>query len=139
MECSICFEKFFRPTNKEELQKIRDENIKDKNNEEDNFRFYNFVITPTHNMTYKCPTNNCECILCCECYTKYTCNGKDMNNMTDEDMPSKYDTFCCPFCRNIDWKSYMERVFDELQYKVLGDDALNLIMKRKFPELMNNK
>jgi hypothetical protein len=124
MECSICFEKFFRPTSKEELKQLIDEKTKGKN-ENEIFRFYNLIITTNHNTTYKCSNNNCDCILCAECYTKYTCNGKDIYNMTFYDMPNICDTFTCPFCRNIDWKHYMNRVFNELQCKIPRKDAIN--------------
>ena len=37
-------------------------------------------------------------------------------------MPIIYDYFKCPFCRQIDWKYYMNNVFNELQIKVLGKE-----------------
>jgi len=136
MECTICYEKFFTPTTKEEFKQIHHEIVK-TNDEQKILRFYDLVITPYHNTTYKCSTQNCGSIICAECYTKITCNGKDIYDMDIDDMPSKYDTFICPYCRNIDWKMYMDNVLDELQYKVLGEEAIKLIEERRFPEFKN--
>jgi hypothetical protein len=52
-----------------------------------------------------------------------------------DDMPSIYDYFICPYCRNIDWKDYMNNVFNELQQTVLGKEEFNkLFFKKCFPE-----
>ena len=54
---------------------------------------------------------------------------------TLDDMPSIYDYFKCPYCRQIDWKDYMNNVFNELQQKVLGEEEFNeLFYKKCFPE-----
>ena len=37
-------------------------------------------------------------------------------------MPRIFDKFICPYCRIVDWKYYMNNVFNELQQKVLGMD-----------------
>lgn len=133
MECSICYEKFFTPTTKEELKQIYNEIVK-TNDVKEFMKFDSLVITPNHNTTYKCSTQNCHAIICAECYTKITCNGKDFDDIDIDDIPSKYDTFICPYCRNIDWKIYMDKVLDDLQYKVLGKEAIKLITERRFPE-----
>ena len=54
---------------------------------------------------------------------------------TLDDIPSIYDYFRCPYCRNIDWKDYMKNVLNELQKKVLGEEEFNeLLFKKYFPE-----
>ena len=54
---------------------------------------------------------------------------------TLNDMPSIYDYFRCPYCRNIDWKDYMKNVLNELQKKVLGEEEFNeLLFKKCFLE-----
>jgi hypothetical protein len=111
MECAICFEKFFIPTSQEELEKMYKENV--KNNQYNNMiKFTNLLITSKNNRTHTCSTQNCECIICGDCWFKIT-------NKDDDDIPSKYN-FTCPYCRNIDWKHYMNNVFGELRYKLLN-------------------
>ena len=134
MECAICFEKFFTPKTKEELEKIYNENVKN-NTYDEIINFENLLITSKHNTTHTCPTSNCPCIICRECWIKITHNGKSADEMTLDDMPSIYDYFECPFCRQIDWKYYMNNVLNELQKKVLGEEEfLEVIYKRCFPE-----
>jgi len=119
MECAICYEKFFRPKTKEELEKMYDENVNDYN---ELMKFENLLITSKHNTTHSCSTQNCECIICGDCWIKITHNGKSIDEIMVDDMPSIYDYFKCPFCRQIDWKYYMNNVFNELQKKVLGEE-----------------
>ena len=84
---------------------------------------------------HTCSHPNCECIICRDCWVKITHKGKDIMNMTEDDMPSIYDYFICPYCRNIDWKYYMNNVFNELQQKVLGEEEfIEALCKRCFPE-----
>ena len=62
-------------------------------------------------------------------------SGKDIFDATEDDIPGINDIFVCPYCRNIDWKDYMNNVFNELQQKVLGEEKFNeLFFKKCFPE-----
>lgn len=134
MECAICYEKFFTPKTKEELEKMYEENVKN-NDYNEVMKFENLLITSKHNTTHSCPTLNCDCIICGDCWIKITHNGKSIDEMMEHDMPSIYDYFECPFCRQIDWKHYMNNVFNELQQKVLGEEEFyKLFYKRCFPE-----
>ena len=134
MECALCYEKFFTPKTKEELEKMYEENVKN-NDYNEVMKFENLLITTKHNTTHSCPTVNCECIICGDCWIKITHNGKSIDEMMEYDMPSIYDYFKCPFCRQIDWKHYMNNVFNELQQKVLGEeDFYKVLYKRCFPE-----
>lgn len=124
MECAICYEKFFKPKSQVEFEKIYKENVKNNTCDEiDNF--VNLLITSKHNNTYTCPTPNCKCLICGNCWIKITNKGED-------DMPSNYDYFVCPYCRQIDWKDYMMNVvLMELQKKNLGENEfINLIYKK---------
>ena len=129
MECAICYEKFFTPKTKEEFEKIYKENV--KNNEL--MKFMNLLITSNHNETHTCSTPNCGCLICGDCWIKITCNGKDIDEMTEDDIPSIYDYFYCPYCRQIDWKHYMKNVLIELQQKVLGDEFDEMYFRKLFP------
>lgn len=134
MECAICYEKFFRPKTKEELKKMYEENVKN-NDYNEVMKFKNLLITSKHNTTHSCPTPNCECIICGDCWVKITHNGKSIDKMMEDDVPSIYDYFECPFCRQISWKDYMNNVFNELQKKVLGEEEFfEVFYKRCFPE-----
>ena len=134
MECALCYEKFFTPKTKEELEKMYEENVKN-NDYNEVIKFENLLITTKHNTTHSCPTVNCECIICGDCWIKITHNGKSIDEMMEYDMPSIYDYFKCPFCRQIDWKHYMNNVFNELQQKVLGEEEFyKVLYKRCFPE-----
>ena len=134
MECALCYEKFFTPKTKEELEKMYEENVKN-NDYNEVMKFENLLITTKHNTTHSCPTVNCECIICGDCWIKITHNGKSIDEMMEYDMPSIYDYFKCPFCRQIDWKHYMNNVFNELQQKVLGEEEFyKVLYKRCFPE-----
>lgn len=134
MECAICYGRFFKPNSREEFEKIYEENVKN-NNYDEMMKFKNFLITSKHNTTHYCPTPNCECIICGDCWIKITHNGKSIDEMTEDDMPSIYDYFECPYCRQIDWKDYMNNVFNELQKKVLGEEEFQkLFFKKCFPE-----
>ena len=121
MKCAICFETFFRPKTKKELEKMYDENVKN-NDYNEVMKFETLLITTKHNTTHACSTPNCERIICGDCWVKITHNGKSIDEMMENDMPSIYDYFECPFCRQIDWKYYMNNVFNELQKKVLGEE-----------------
>ena len=134
MECAICYEKFFTPKSQEEYEKIYNENVKD-NNYHEIMKFTNLLITAKHNDTHACYTPNCECLICGDCWINITHNGKGIDEMTEDDMPSIYDYFKCPYCRQIDWKDYMHNVFNELQQKVLGEEEfIKAVYKRCFPE-----
>jgi hypothetical protein len=130
MECAICYEKFFTPKSQEEFEKIYNENVKDDNYDEI-MKFKNLLITPKHNHTHSCSTPNCEYLMCGDCWIKTTHNGKGIYELTEHDIPSIYDYFKCPYCRQIDWKDYMNNVFNELQEKVLGkEEFINAFFKR---------
>jgi hypothetical protein len=130
MECAICYEKFFTPETKEECKKIYNEIVKN-NDYNEIMKFYNLVITPNNNNTHTCSNPNCKCLICGDCWTKITHNGKDIMDATVDDMPSIYDYFTCPYCRNIDWKYYMNNVFNELQKKVLGEEEFKELFFKK--------
>ena len=121
MECAICFEKFLTPKTKEEFEEIYKKNVKN-NNYSEIMKLKNLLITSKHNETHTCSTSNCGCLICRDCWIKITHKGKDIMEATIDDMPSIYDFFICPYCRNIDWKDYMNNVFNELQQKVLGEE-----------------
>ncbi len=103
MECAVCCEEIFAPKTQEELEKIYKENV--KNNDCDEIiKFTNLLITPKHNNTHICPTPNCGCSICGNCWIKITHNGKNLIEANEDNVPSKYDYFKCPYCRQIDWK-----------------------------------
>ena len=130
MECAICFEKFLILKTKEEFEEIK-KNMKN-NDYSEIMKFKNLLIT---SKTHTCSTPNCECLICRDCWIKITHKGKDIMEATLDDMPGIYDYFICPYCRNIDWKDYMNNVFNELQQKVLGEEQFNeLFYKKCFPE-----
>lgn len=134
MECAVCYEKFFRPKSKKEFKKMYNENVKN-NDFVEMMKFTNLLITPKHNNTHTCSTPNCSCLICGDCWIKIkiTCDGKDINEIEWDNIPSVYDFFCCPYCRQIDWKEYMNNVFNELQIKVLGqEDSTYAIFKRLY-------
>jgi len=134
MKCAICFEKFFTPQTKEEFEKIYKKNVKN-NDYSEIMKFKNLLITSKHNETHTCSSPNCGCLICRDCWFKITHKGKDDMEATLDDMPSIYDYFRCPYCRNIDWKDYMKNVLNELQQKVLGEEEYNeLLFKKCFPE-----
>jgi hypothetical protein len=135
MECAICYEKIFTPTTEEECKKIYNEIVKNEDYIEI-MKFYNLVITPKHNNTHTCSTPNCECVICGDCWIKITHKGKDIMDATVDDMPSIYDQFTCPYCRNIDWKDYMNNVFNELQKKVLGEEEFKELFLKKCSSTM---
>ena len=134
MECAICYEKFFTPKTKEELKKMYEENVKN-NDYNEVMKFENLLITSKHNTNHSCPTPTCECIICGDCWIKITHNGKSIDEIMEDDMPSIYDYVECPFCRQIDWKYYMNYVFNELQQKVLEEEEFYKVFYKKcFPE-----
>jgi hypothetical protein len=135
MECAICFSKFFTPKTKEEFDKMYNENV--KNNDYDEIdKFKNLLITSKYNTTHTCSIPNCDCLICGHCWIKITHKGKDIMEATIDDMPSIYDYFICPYCRNIDWKYYMNNVFNELQRKVLGHEEFQKIMVERIMAIM---
>ncbi len=109
MECAICFEKFFTPKSKEEI--VNWLNDKKINRVEGNM--FNLFVTSKHNNNHKCYIENCQCIICGNCWDKLK---------NDDDIAGQYHYHKCPYCRNIDWKDYMKHVFEELQLKVLGEE-----------------
>ena len=134
MECAICYEKFFTPKSQKEFEKIYNENVKN-NNYNEIMKFKNLLITPKHNDTHSCSTPNCECLICGDCWIHITHKGRGFDEMTEADMPSIYDKFICPYCRQIDWKYYMNNVFTELQKKNLGEEEfIEAFFTRCFPE-----
>ena len=84
----------------------------------------NLLITPNHNTTHVCSTPNCSCIICENCWIKVTHKGKDWDTITENDMPTIYDKFVCPYCRNVDWKDYMNNVLHELRFKILTNEEI---------------
>ena len=134
MECAVCYEKFFTPKTQEEVEKIYKENV--KNNDYDEIiKINNLLITSKHNNTHTCSTPNCECLICGNCWIKITHNLIWKKEAHDDDIPSMYDYFECPYCRQVNWKDYMNNVFNELQKKVLGEDEfIEEFYKRYFPE-----
>jgi hypothetical protein len=130
MECTICYEKFFIPKTKEELEKKIEETI-NNNDFEKYLKFDSLLITSKHNTTRSCPTPNCECIICRECWIKITHTECVML----DDLPNPNDYFKCPFCRQIDWKDYMEIVFNELQQKVLTKEEFRKVMDKQLKNL----
>jgi len=137
MECAICYENFFTPKSQEEYEKLCNENIEDADYDEI-MKFKNLLITPKHNHTHYCSTPNCDCVICGNCWIKYTHKGKDIMNAKMSDMPSIYDYFTCPYCKNVDWKDYMNNVFNQLQQKVLGEKEFNKLIREKMNKAMVN-
>ena len=133
MECAICYEKFFIPNTQEEFEQLYKENVKNYDYDEI-MKFENLLITPSHNATYACPTPNCKCVICGDCLFKITHKGKGVHEMTDDEIQKgMYDYFECPYCRQIDWKNYMNNVFDELEKKILGEkEFIELMFKKSF-------
>lgn len=109
MKCAICCKKFFKPKTQEELEKIIEENIENYDYDEV-MKFEDFLITSKHNTTHSCSTPNCECLICRGCWIRITPNGKSIDQMIENDMPSIYNYFKCPFCKQINWKNYMNNV-----------------------------
>lgn len=136
MECSICYEKFLIPRNDKEFVKMYREIVKN-NDLEEIMKFNNLILMPHYgNKIYTCSTNKCKCVICQDCFIKLTHNGKSILSVTDEDIPSIYDYFICPYCRNIDWKDYMKNVLNELQQKVLGKEIfMEMYIDKYFPQL----
>jgi hypothetical protein len=141
MECAICYEKFFTPKSQEEFE-IKLEDIVNNDSEGGICKFLNYLITDKYNTTYKCPIPNCECVVCSDCYISIQIND-DINTEYEEDneyndIPSNNSKFRFPYCRNIDWKDYMNGVFNELQMKVLGKNKFEKILFKKcFSEFDN--
>jgi len=134
MECAICYEKFFIPKTKEEFENMYNKNVQD-NNLEQIMKFTNLLITSKHNTSYKCPTPNCNCIICENCWIKIKHNVKDIDEILEYENKYNYNYFKCPYCIQIDWKEYMNNVFVELQKKILPEDIfLEETFKRIFPE-----
>jgi hypothetical protein len=130
MKCAICYEKFLKPSQEEFVELLNE--MRNKNFNEI-IKIRNFLITPKHNTTHTCHTPNCECIICSECWFKHTHNAKSMYEITINNIPSLYTYFKCPYCRQIDWKDYMNNVFQELQIKVLGSEEF---INRKVSEMI---
>ena len=134
MECAICYENFFIPETEEEFKNMYNKNVQD-NNLEQIMKFTNLLITSNHNTSYKCPTPNCNCIICGDCWIKITHNVKDIDEILEYENKYNYNYFKCPYCRQIDWKEYMNNVFIELQSKLLPEDIfLKETFKRLFPK-----
>ena len=125
MECSICFESFMFPKNKEELKELAKLYFKDikeeyqkaklENNEElldknlvelikKHSKFEGLIITDIYNTTYKCSTKKCNTIICNDCLKLLKSNGKNWHEV-DEDLNSLIK---CPYCRTTDFKEYMK-------------------------------
>lgn len=133
MECAVCYEAFIIPNSREDFLEIINEYGK---NNKLTF-FFNYLITPKHNTTYKCPTPECKCIICLDCWNKVQVSNRiDNDNNTHDildNLPSIYDKFMCPFCRQVDWKNYMkDSVLLELQRKILGEDEWLDLLYNKF-------
>ena len=115
MYCYICFETFFTPKTQEELKKIYKQNIK---NYEDYLKFTNFLIIPNYNESHKCYIENCDSLICRDCWNKINHKGKSFLYTNVNDRQTIYEYVMCPYCRNIDWKYYMNNVFNELNKKI---------------------
>jgi len=127
MECAICYEKFFTPKTKEELKCL----LYEKSSYKEIEMFKNLLITNKQNETHACSTPNCKCIICRDCWIKLTHKGKDIDEMTVDDMPTINNKFVCPCCKIIDWKYYMNNVFNELQEKALGEEVFHELLFSK--------
>lgn len=114
MKCGVCYDVFFTPKTKEETEKLFDTHIKDNSNLCTIIKFKNRIITPKHDTTISCQTPNCKCLICSDCWFTLVHENDDKN-------PSN---FKCPYCRQINWKYYMNFVFHELQLKVLGKNTV---------------
>jgi hypothetical protein len=142
MECAVCYEAFIIPNNEEECLSI----IKEIREKRENYKMLNYLITPKYNTTYKCPTLECKCIICHDCWEKVQISNRsenvmsqiyndlDNDNNTYHDIPCIYDKFMCPYCRLVDWKEYMSNsVLCELQKKILGEDEyINLLYNKMY-------
>ena len=114
MECSICYESFFKPKTNEELKKKI--NKLWNNKDFDLAKFDSLLITPNHNTTFKCSTNNCNNIICEVCWDKSSKLDDFISNI-------KPKNFTCPFCKQINYdKYYKKTVLIELKQKFFGDD-----------------
>ena len=74
MDCAICYNTFFVPKSEQEFEEKRKElhknieDIEDKDTKIDIIKkFRNLLITPQHNTTHTCSTDNCNCIICGDC------------------------------------------------------------------------
>jgi hypothetical protein len=123
MECAICYEAFFINITPEELQeKCKDAKI--KGNFREIMKLISLRITPRNNTTHICSTPNCGCVICHPCWTKLTHKGMDIFEANEDDMPTIYDKNICPYCRNVDWKDYMNNVFQELRFNLLNTEEI---------------
>jgi hypothetical protein len=123
MKCSVCYDNFFINKTREEFEKICEDAIMKKNYDEI-MKLTNLLITPQHNTTHICSTPNCDCVICQTCWIKITHKGKDIMEANEDDMPTVYDKFICPYCRNVDWKDYKNNVFHELRFKLLTPEEI---------------
>ena len=127
MECVICCEKYYYPKSQEELSERLHQAIDGLPNGGPIWysaieKFKALLITQKHNTIHQCYNPKCGCLTCDYCWSRYVNNGKEQNNKTVDDMPGIYDTFKCPYCREIDWKFYYGNVLQELEKTVLGMD-----------------
>jgi hypothetical protein len=114
------------------------ENVKNIDDVDEVWKFYNLFVTHKHSKIHYCPTPNCKCVICGICWERISNNGKSIEEVTEDDRASIYDTFKCPYCMLIDWKYYMENVFDELQKTVLGGDEYLKTLVNKYAAEMEN-
>ena len=118
MECAICYDKIFKPTTDKEYDEVK--KIMMNLNTENMQKFKMQIITNKNNPTYKCNTPKCKFIICGNCFIKLTHNGKDLEHITDNDLPTWNSTIICSYCRQVNWKYYMKNnVLDQLQRKIL--------------------
>jgi len=129
MECYICYNKIFIPKTSEEHNELKKRFMKLYKDITGTYKicelikFKGCIITDKNNPTYKCPTPNCNSIICGNCFIKLTHNGKDLIDITDDDLPDWNDIIVCPYCREKDWKYYMKNnVLDQLQRQILKND-----------------
>ena len=121
MECSICYENFFIPKTREEVEnKIKEI----RKNKKDFEKFKNLLITSKHNTSYICSTPNCESLICRDCWTKIKFKDVDLDTFNYDNVSSMFNTFICPYCRKPDWKDYMNDVFMELRLKLLSNEEI---------------
>ena len=138
MECSICYEKFIYPKPIDDINKLFEEFKNEKDNKQKNNiidfelegHFLGLIITPTHNESIKCETNNCKSVICGHCWSKYISdNFKDIEKTNQ---PHN-----CPYCKQTLYKYYMTNVvLNELMSKLLGDKYNYYMYNKLFKDIL---
>ncbi len=111
-----------------------------KNNSADEIhKFFNYLLIDKHNTTYKCPTPNCEYIICNICYNNVKTLNEENKEYSQYNVPSKYSIFMCPYCRTKDWKDYYTNVLNDLVIKVQGQKEFDKSFINKCLSELDNK